>query len=222
MSPVLARKNPVDSAPRQVPAWTGKFFHDDTPAGAGYHGLAAGRRLGYLSADMNFNACKPSLLHPNGVLINTHWLRTGKDHFTSKAVKTDVAFKTLTWRQVKALRTPQGYQIRSIGQIIRHAKKVGYTHLEIELKDGVDHLTHKQLTALIKRALKVADAQGIEIYFKTLSNIGDPLKRVRAVHAAGGVSVLLPRESPHLKKADWWPVLDWVRASTGTNRVIWT
>lgn len=218
---ILPRRATGNVKPRQIPKWTGSFYHNDTPAGAGYHGLAVGRKRGYLSADMNFNACKPTLLHPNGVLINTHWPRTGHDHFTGGGVTGDVAFKTLSWRKVRALHTPQGYRIHSITQIIRRAKQDGYTHLEIELKDGVDHLSHKQLTALIKGALKVADSQGIAIYFKTLSNIGNPLKRVRAIHAAGGVSVLLPRESPHLKKADWWPVLDYVREGVGPNKVTW-
>lgn len=210
-SPRLAPRAHPDKAPRQIPSWTGKFFHDDTPAGAGFHGLEEGRRKGFLNADMNFNACKPTKAHPNGVLINTHWPKTGHDHFTSRAVKGDHAFASLPWRKVKALRSPGGYRIRSIRAIIRHAKKVGYTHLELELKDGCDHLTHAQLVALVRAAESVAGRQGIQIYWKTLSNIGNPLKRLKAVHEAGGITVLLPRGKPHLNKAEWWPILDYRR-----------
>lgn len=213
MSTVLARRTVEqhEKAPIQIPRWTDKFFHDDTPAGAGFHGLEEGRKRGYLNADMNFNACKPTPLHPNGVLINTHWRRTGHDHFTSRAVKRDVAFSSLPWRKVKKLRAPGGWRVRSIKQIITHAARLGYTHLEIELKDGVDHLTHAQLVALVKAAEKVAERVGIQIYWKTLSNIGDPLKRIKAVHEGGGITVLLPRDNPHLDKAEWWPVLDYRR-----------
>lgn len=220
-NPVLPRRAAAGAQPRQIPKWTASFYHNDTPAGAGYHGLAAGRAKGYVSADMNFNACKPTLLHPNGVLVNTHWPRTGHDHFTSKTVTKNVAFFSLTWAQAKQLRNPAGYTVHSLGEIIKRAAKDGYTHLEIELKDGVDHLTHKQLAALVKKAERQAKRVGIQIYWKTLSNIGNPLKRVKAVHAGGGVSVLLPRESPHLKKSEWWPVLDYVRDGVGPNKVTW-
>lgn len=207
----LAPRAHPQVAPARIPAWTNRFFHDDTPAGAGYHGLDEGRRKGFTNADMNVNACKPSRLYPNGRLINAHWPRTGHDHFTSRAVKYDRAFASLPWSKVKTLRSPGGYRIRPIGQIIKLAKKLGYTHLELELKDGVDHLSHRELVALIRQAQALADRVGIEIYWKTLSNIGDPLKRIRAVHEAGGVAVLLPRDRPHLVKAEWWPVLDYVR-----------
>ena len=206
--------------PARIPAWTGKFFHDDTPAGAGFHGLAEGRKRGYTNGDFNFNACKRSPLFPNGRLINTHWPRTGHDHFTSRAVKGDIAFSSLPWRKVKRLRNPDGYRIRPIGQIIKRAKKDGYTHLELELKDGVDHLTHAQLVALVRQAEQVAKHVGIQIYWKTLSNIGNPLKRIKAVHEGGGITVLLPRGKPHLESAEWWPVLDYVRGDS--NSVVWS
>jgi hypothetical protein len=91
----------------------------------------------------------------------------------------------------------------------------------MELKDGVDHLSHKQLVALIRQAEADAARAGIQIYWKTLSNIGNPLKRLKAVHAAGGITVLLPRGNPHLAKAHWWPVVDYVR--TGPNaHVTWS
>ena len=206
--------------PARIPAWTGKFFHDDTPAGAGFHGLDEGRRKGFTNADMNFNACKPTRLHPNGVLINTHWPTTTHDHFHSPLVKGGIHFATLTWGQVKKLRAPGGYRIRSIRAIIRYAAKHGYTHLELELKDGVDHLTHAQLVALARQAEQVAEHVGIQIYWKTLSNIGDPLKRIKAVHEGGGITVLLPRGKPHLAKAEWWPVLDYVRGDSSS--VVWS
>lgn len=212
----LSRRAAPNRGPDQVPAWTGKFFHDDTPAGAGYHGLAEGRRKGYTNADMNFNACKPTKLHPNGVLICTHWPRTGHDRFTSRKVKGDHPFHTLTWHKVKRLRAPGGWRIRSARQIIRRAARLGYTHLEMELKDGVDHLSHKQLVALIEQAEADAKWAGIQIYWKTLSNIGNPLKRLKAVHDAGGVTVLLPRNHPHLSAADYWPVTDYRRGT-----VVW-
>jgi hypothetical protein len=213
----LARRAHPTEAPRQIPPWTGRFYHDDSPAGAGYHGLKVGRKRGYTSADMNFNACKPTRLHPNGVLINTHWRMTGHDHFTGSGVGTNIPFSHLRWGQVKRLRAPGGWRIRSARQIIRRAARLGYTHLEMELKNGVNHLSHAQLVALIRQAEDDAKAAGISIYWKTLSDIGNPLKRMRAVHAAGGVSVLLPRDNPNLPAAEWWPVTDYVR-----GRVTWT
>ena len=218
---ILAPRAAAGRKPAQVPSWTAKFWHDDSPGGAGYPGLATGRKRGLTNADMNVNACKRDLLHPNGVLINTHWPTTGRDRFTSSKVRGNHRFANLTWRQVKRLRTPAGDRIRKNRQIIRRAHRLGYTHLELELKDGVDHLTHKQLTALIRRDQQLADRLGINVYWKTLSNIGNPLFRVRAVHAAGGVAVLLPRDNPRLHRDVWWPVLDYVREGPGGNKVTW-
>jgi hypothetical protein len=213
---LAARATPA-RAPREIPPWTAKFFHDDTPAGAGYHGLKAGRDENYTSADMNFGACKPTRLHPNGVLINTHWRTTGHDHFTGPGVIANIPFSHLTWHTIKRLRAPGGWRIRSARQIIRRAARLGYTHLEMELKDGVDHLSRAQLVALIRQAEDDAKRAGISIHWKTLSSIGNPLKRMKAVHAAGGIGVLLPRDNPHLPAAEWWPVTDYVR-----GRVTWT
>lgn len=218
MNRLAPRAHPAQT-PRQIPGWTAKFFHDDTPAGAGYHGLKLGRKHGYASADMNWNACKPTKLHPNGVLVNCHWPNITHDHFAAKGLGGKTAVAHLRWGQVKRLRAPGGWRIRSARQIIRHAAKLDYTHLEMELKDGVDHLTHARLVALIRQAEDDAKAAGISIYWKTLSNIGNPLKRMKAVHAAGGIGVLLPRDNPHLPAAEWWPVTDYVR---GANDVTWT
>lgn len=219
MSDTLKPRAVPTKIPARIPAWTGKFFHDDTVAGAGFHGLDEGRRKGFTNADMNFNASASSKRYPNGVLINTHWPTTGHGPFHSLRVKGNRQYADLTWGKIRGLRCGP-YRIRTITQIIKRAKKDGYTHLELELKDGVDHLTHAQLVALVRQAEQVAKHVGIQIYWKTLSNIGNPLKRIKAVHEGGGITVLLPRDHPHLAKAEWWPVLDYVRDDSSS--VVWS
>lgn len=221
----LAPRAAAATAPERIPGWTNAFWHNDTPSGAGFHGLALGRDHGYTNADINVNACKAGkvlqlLLGLVGVLINTHWIDTGHDHWRSAKVKGNVKLRTLTWPQVRKLRSPGGFRVRRLTSIIRRAAELGYTHLELELKDGVDWLPHAVLVALIRQIERIAARVGVQIYWKTLSDIGDPLKRVKAVHAAGGITVLLPRDHPHLSADEWWPHLDYFRGDP--DSITWT
>lgn len=171
-----------------------------------YRGLKRARRHGYRRIDWDATVTK------DGVVVINHWPKFAKDRFKdpSHAWPKSTKIAQLTYAEVKRLKAPGGYRIRSAGQRFWQAKRAGIDVM-LEVK-GQREFEDPELMARVWRA-NVAAGEPVEAVM-TLQNLGNPLARLKAAKAAGFKTVLLARgPKPANWDENWAPHVDYVRGN---------
>lgn len=191
--PVKAPKKP-----KGAPGKWAKFLHlSPYSLNNSVAGLIKGRRLGYTAVDLDFH------MTADGIWANVHWGDLREHKLNGRKVSKSVG--QLPWSVVKEVRDSKGRHINSAEHMLRVAKRLGYKRVEVEPKDipTVDQF---------KRLKKHADATGIEVVVKRLTDIKGAAKCLANANAAGLTTMVLPRGSRQLSLKRFAEV-DYVRGS---------
>ncbi len=145
--------------------------------GNSLRGIRRAARLGYDAIDLDLQ------ITSDGVVVNTHWgqplLRDGF-YDPRGRIKRTARVRDLTWREVKRLRTRDGYRIRRLRRVLRACKRHG---IEACLEPKNDpRFTRDRVWASIRAD---ADLTGAHVSVRALRHLGRGVRRVRAARRAG-------------------------------------
>lgn len=177
---------------RRLPPRLARIFHKPKRQpyrwANSFRGIDRAKRAGYKQIDVDAQITK------DGIVVALHWALLIRDRFRrgGKALPAGVKVSDLTWAEVRKLRSPDGYAIRSVEQIFARARRRGL-RVFLEVK-GDPRFADPQVMTQVKGA---AIRTGCEVRVMTLQNIPGAQARLKAAHAAGFETVLLRRgETP--------------------------
>lgn len=190
-------------SPRQVPSKWARFAHF-TPyrKSNSVAGLDLARRLGYPAIDLDLQ------ITSDGIPIVTHWSTISTDGYSAPGIKADSRFDDLTWKQVARLRSRDGYRIHTARAMIRMAHRRG---LRVELEPKGNPAFQK--VATWKPLATTVERTRADVQVKALSTLGYPAKILRAAHAAGFTTIILPRIPRLFVRRAWGEFIDYYRGA---------
>lgn len=201
--------NAVPGAPKPAPASWSKFFHDpDYILNNSPEGLRKGAKAGYKAIDLDWH------ITGDGKWACVHWPDLRGFYFPNgKPVQGTGSVHTYRWDEIKTFRSKNGISIHSAAYMLAVAKELGYTRIEVEVKDTP---SVEQFKALKKIAAEV----GIKIVVKRLTSLPGWKTALTNAGKAGLTTMVLPRGTVKASKS-LWPYIDYVRGNE-TNKIIWT
>lgn len=200
--------------PLPVPARLARFFHPKLYRLANsIRGLDAAVRRGYSAVDLD------QQVSADGVMHCAHYDEVRKngdfrwDSETGPRVARGEKISELSSAQIARLvSSSDGFRIQPTTRMLSEAKA---RRLRVELEAKASRKLERPQTWV--PVLAHAREEGVRVQVKTLSNIGRPVLRLRAVKAAAEIvgidvkTIALPRGTRRLRAAVWWPVTDLVR-----------
>lgn len=132
-----------------------------------------------------------------------HWLEMGRDGYRhrriprSRGARIDTLPTTVVAGYRRPLRLGPPRRLHRYTDLIALAGRLGVERIECELKDAGPLQRRRTAVPCLRRIAQAADDAGVELQFKTLSNIGDPVARLRwCAEAAPNVPRILLRRGP--------------------------
>lgn len=197
-----AHLRPPGKSPIRAPGR--RLFHIASYAlNDSFAGIRLAKRAGYKWIDLNFHVTL------DGKLVCTHWGNPLMHGWYDPQKKLDIRTKVwnMTLSEVQRLRYHgrSGLRISTGGEVLRYAAKLKIS-VEFEAKESPQFNTE----APWKRLRAAVDATGVNLIVKTISSLGKSGERLRAAHAQGFRTMMLPRKTRRVPKA-WWVFIDEVR-----------
>jgi Glycerophosphoryl diester phosphodiesterase family len=148
----------------------------------------------------------------DGVIVCTHWSRPMlRDGFRDPLgrLRRTRSIESMTWKQVKRLRSKDGHRIRTLHWMLNRAQVLSLKRVEIEAKDS------RALGQPDTWAPVAQRGGGLTLVVKTISNLPNRSRagrRMWAAHSMGLTTMLLPRGVRRMSRK-WEPYIDYVRGS---------
>lgn len=161
-----------------------RIYH--VPHGAPYRwgnsirGARSAKRLGCDAIDWDLQMTK------DGVIVVTHWgqpLKLDGFYDPQGRIPRDARVRDLTWRQVKRLRSADGYRIRRLSRMLVVARLVG---IEACVEPKADKRFERDATWEQVRVMQ--RRTGARVSVRAIRNLPTPdagLRRVKAARRAG-------------------------------------
>lgn len=197
------RNTPVTRPSRMPPSWH-KFEHYPAPFCDSLAGLRLAKQEGYERADVNM------LMTKDFVLVAAHWDRPLMHGWYDPLNKTGrfrtVSSMTLAHLQRLKHKKYPNMRIKTMWAMLDEASKLDLT-LEIDVKKD------KRFTSKTRwvRFAEVVKKFNVDVMIKIESTIPHAAEILGAAHDSDFTTAVLPRGTKRLKKAQWWPVADYVR-----------